>query len=751
MSEELNQIAEFARKYVTTTKRHIFLTGKAGTGKTTFLRNIAKFTHKNTVIAAPTGIAAINAGGVTLHSLLQLPFGAFLPDNNPELSGDITTQLNTPKSMMADLQMNGRKRELLRALELLIIDEVSMLRSDLLDAIDTVLRKIRRKDTPFGGVQMLFIGDLLQLPPVVKDDEWPYLKKYYTSQYFFDAHVLRKAKLIYLELNKIYRQSDPEFIHLLNKLRDNQMGRADIEFLNQYYKPHFQPPPDKPYINLTTHNFKADRINSTALAELKGNVREFRAVVVGEFQPNNYPVEETLKLKENAQIMFIKNDPSGKGGFFNGKIGTVSHLAEGIIHVRFSDGSPDVKVEHYVWENKRFKLNEALIIEEEIVGTFSHYPIKLAWAITIHKSQGLTFERAILDVSGAFAPGQVYVALSRLTGLGGLILSAPFTAQSFNTDAAVTCFVRDKQQEPGDIMSDIRMAASEYLGSYVTEAFDLSHLEWLFIHHEMSYDKDEALSAKQKYALWAHALAQQGAEAREVADKFVAQLIKITAQRPIDFEFLTGRLKAAIAYFDPIFAHYRITFENQLSAVAAVKGTKAYQNELRDLASACAAIQQTMHKSRAMVEAVIANQEFTRETIQKLDINHHLALKPVIPEAPVEPKPSKKGKGIKNPKLLSAHLFLAGATIEQIADRLGIKDTTVQDHLAWGIKAGLVPVHKLMPQPDVDEIIACSETLGADQLNPIKAALNDKYDYRTLRLAMAHKAFVRSVPPPEIH
>jgi hypothetical protein len=295
-------------------------------------------------------------------------------------------------------------------------------------------------------------------------------------------------------------------------------------------------------------------------------------------------------------------------------------------------------------------------------------------------------------------------------------------------------------------MSDIRQAASEYLGSYVTEAFDLSHLEWLFIHHEMSYDKDEALSAKQKYAYWAHDLAQHCAEARVIAEKFMAQLVQLTTLRPINFKFLTGRLKAALTYFDPRFAHFRTSFENHLSTVTAVKGTKAYQNEIRDLADACAAAQQTMHKSLAMVEAVIANQEFTRESIQKLEINHHQSLKPLIPKEPVVPRVTKaeKKKRIKNPKLLSTHLFLAGTTIEQIAGQLGVKETTVQDHLAWGVKAGLIPIHKLMAQPDVDEIIACSETLGADQLNPIKAALNDKYDYRTLRLAMAHKAFMRS-------
>lgn len=625
MSEEQNQIAEFAKKYINSTNRHVFLTGKAGTGKTTFLRNIVKLTHKNAVIAAPTGIAAINAGGVTLHSLLQLPFGTFLPDDNPRLSGHIGTQINTPKSMMANLQMNNKKRAMIRAMELLIIDEVSMLRADLLDAIDTVLRSIRRRrDKPFGGVQLLFIGDLLQLPPVVKDEEWPFLRKYYASQYFFDARVMGETKLVYLELNKIYRQSDPRFIDLLNKLRDNRMSRADVDFLNRYFKPGFKPPAREHYINLTTHNYKADRINSTALAELKNREYEYKAKVEGEFNPHNYPVEEVLKLRKGAQVMFIKNDPSGQGHFFNGKIGVVSRLDSQKIEVGFSDGSPSVDVEQYLWENKRFKLNAENIIEDEVIGTFTHYPLKLAWAITIHKSQGLTFERAILDVSGAFAPGQVYVALSRLTGLGGLVLSAPFEAQSFVTDTAVLNFVQDKQLATADFMRDIRMSASEYMGSYVADAFNLDPLEWLVLSHAQTYDKDEGHSVKQRYADWAYELAQNCAETKSMVDKFVVQLNTITARRPIDFGFLAGRIKAAISYFDPVFAQYHGRLALHLSAVITVKGTKVYQAELRDLTVAFGSAQQAMHKSLAMVETVISDKDFTRATLRILPVNRQL-------------------------------------------------------------------------------------------------------------------------------
>lgn len=736
MAEETNQIAEFAKKYINTTDKLIFLTGKAGTGKTTFLRNIVRNTHKNTVIAAPTGIAAINAGGVTLHSLLQLPFGAFLPDDNPQLSGHIATQINTPKSMMANLQMNNKKREMLRAMELLIIDEVSMLRADLLDAIDTVLRNIRRrKDRPFGGVQILFIGDLLQLPPVVKDSEREYLNRYYPSPYFFDACVMRHSGLVYLEMNKIYRQSDPAFIGLLNNLRDSRMTQADIDTLNSFYHPGFKPMPDQHYINLTTHNFKADKINTAALEELQSQQFEYKATVEGDFQPSSYPVEEILSLKTGAQVMFIKNDPSWQSAFFNGKIGTVSKLTKESITVSFSDGSPDVDVEKYTWENKRFKLGTDNSIEEEVIGRFIHYPVKLAWAITIHKSQGLTFERAILDVSGAFAPGQVYVALSRLTGLQGLVLSAPFAAQQFAVEEAVVNFVAEKQTASQQISDGLQSAAAEYLSSYVSASFDLAGLEWQVRSHSLTYDKSETQSAKQKYAQWARELISLSAETKLVADKFMAQVRKITAQKQPDIIFLNERLAAAVTYFDPVFAQYRSGFDEHLGTISGIKGTKAYQTEVRDLAAVFGAAQQSMHKAKAMVEAFLSESEFTKETIQKLEINTRIK--------PLTPVVSKKLPQEKeDTKLLSLQLFIDGHTIDQIAEKRGLKDQTVESHLSWAIIQGTLPISKLLEQDAVDEILAQAEKLGTDMLSPLKDALGDKYGYRQLRMAMAHKHFL---------
>lgn len=385
--------AEIASKFINQTNKNVFLTGKAGTGKTTFLKQIIQLTHKRAVIAAPTGIAAINAGGVTLHSLFQLPFGGFIPVVGSNTRTDI--RMNDPASMIRGMQMNDRKRKLLKSLDLLIIDEVSMLRADLLDAIDTVLRHVRRKNLAFGGVQVLFIGDLLQLPPVVRDEEWNILRSFYKSIYFFDAQVLQREKPVYIELDKIYRQADDRFISLLNNLRNNSVTDDDVALLNGYYKPGFRSSEKDKYITLTTHNLKAETLNKEFLQQLKTRSRFFEADIEDEFSEGAYPVEKNLELKEGAQVMFVKNDPTGAQRFFNGKIAVISSITDDGIEVRFEDSTQPLPLERYTWENVKYVLDEATNeITEKIVGTFTQYPVKLAWAITVHKSQGLNIRQS---------------------------------------------------------------------------------------------------------------------------------------------------------------------------------------------------------------------------------------------------------------------------------------------------------------------------------------------------------------------
>jgi len=439
-------IADFASKFINNTNKHIFLTGKAGSGKTTFLKTVIKSTYKNAAIVAPTGIAAINAGGVTINSMFQIPPSAFVPDIEKDINPQL--RISTFKGLLEKHRMVGNRRSVLQNLELLIIDEVSMLRADLLDAIDHILKSVRRKPLePFGGVQILLIGDLLQLPPVIKDEEWNFLKKFYSSIYFFDALVFKENsnKPIYLELDKIYRQQDQEFISLLNNFRTNSINENDIKLLNNHYKPDFKSSKKEKYIYLSTHNYQADKLNQESLSELKEKSYFFDAEVKDEFAEHIFPVDQRMELKKGAQIMFVKNDAEFPKRYFNGKIATISNIEKDSIEVLFEDNNEPMILDKFTWENITYKLNNSTNeIEENVVGTFTQFPVKLAWAITVHKSQGLTFEKAILDLGNAFAPGQVYVALSRLTSLKGLVLTSKINYGRLANDEKVISYADNR-------------------------------------------------------------------------------------------------------------------------------------------------------------------------------------------------------------------------------------------------------------------------------------------------------------------
>jgi hypothetical protein len=405
---EHNERFDLAYRFVTETSENIFLTGKAGTGKTTFLKYLKENCSKNIIVAAPTGVAAINAGGVTLHSLFQLPFNPFLP---------------TPASkreLLGKLKYNTRRQDLLRKMELLVIDEISMVRCDTMDAIDTILRSVRRKhDLPFGGVQLLCIGDLYQLPPVAKRQEWDILREYYSSEFFFDSIVIKEQMPMLIELNKIYRQKEDSFVRLLNKVRNNEMTADDFEDLHSRYFPGFRPSLEEKYVTLTSHNNHADQINYRELQKLSTPAFTYNAEIQDDFPESMYPAEASLVLKEGAQVMFLKNDAEKR--YFNGKIGVVKSLMQDEIIVD-CDGI-DIYVSQETWENTRYILtrNEGKL-DQEVLGTFTQFPLRLAWAITIHKSQGLTFEKVMIDAADSFSSGQVYVALSRCISLDGIVL-----------------------------------------------------------------------------------------------------------------------------------------------------------------------------------------------------------------------------------------------------------------------------------------------------------------------------------------
>ncbi len=421
---ERNEIFELAFRFVTETNENIFLTGKAGTGKTTFLRYLKEHASKNIIVAAPTGVAAINAGGVTLHSLFQLPFHPFLPTKNHQ------------EELLAKVRFNKQRLQLLRKMELLVIDEISMVRCDVMDAIDTLLKSTRRNHhTPFGGVQLLFIGDLFQLPPVAQNQEWNVLSEYYSSPFFFDSLVIKEQQPILIELNKVYRQKEEGFVALLNKVRNNQLNKDDLQYLHLRYNASFKPSADEQFITLTSHNNQAELINRQQLQKIIAPVYSYEAVIENDFPENLFPADAQLVLKQGAQVMFLKNDLVQKR-YFNGKIGVISSLDKDSIIVD-CDGTA-IEVQKETWENTRYTLNRADgKLEQQILGTFTQYPLRLAWAITIHKSQGLTFDKVMIDAGAAFSSGQVYVALSRCTSLEGIVLLSKIPASAIYSNENV--------------------------------------------------------------------------------------------------------------------------------------------------------------------------------------------------------------------------------------------------------------------------------------------------------------------------
>lgn len=754
--EETNKTSfiDLATKCINQTNQSLFLTGKAGTGKTTFLRNIVQYTHKKTLVVAPTGVAAINAGGVTIHFLFQLPFGLFLPTNTSKEVINEQTKVNNKSSIIKNILMQERKRKLLREFELLIIDEVSMLRADVLDAMDTVLRFVRRKNIPFGGVQVLFIGDLLQLPPVVKENEWDLLKNYYKSIYFFDAQVLQEQKPIYIELDKIYRQSDERFIRLLNNLRENSITENDIDLLNKYYYPNFERVSSDNIITLTTHNYKAEAMNRSEIQKLETASFYYNANVDGDFNEYSFPLEKTLELKVGAQIMFVKNDSNDAKRFYNGKIGIIHSLSNQTIRVKFADSKEIIDVDKYVWKNIRYTLNNSTNeIEEQTLGTFEHYPIKLAWAITVHKSQGLTFEKAILDIGDAFATGQIYVALSRLKGLDGLIMKSKIDLAKLNTDKLVSEYAKTQYVPKDTIANTIETAKNTYLKSYLLESFDFGKLNNEFKDHIESYTKDEKKSEKQKHKQWMIDLSTHFVSIKTNADKFSIQLKELlNPERQLDLKFIEERIIKAVNYFTPLLKFLSTEITTHLSELPSQKKLKTYITELQNLDASIFQQLQRIIKSTAFIKAVITNTEFTNDCPELKDLIKDKAKESVQSESSSIEK-SSKTKTIKeknstakeptvNTKLLSFDAFKEGKSIEFIAKERGMAISTIEGHLAHYIITGELEIDKFMPLEKAKHIIEIAEKIIPPSFGAIKAKLGDKYSYGEIKLAMSYQSYL---------
>ena len=464
-----NPELDLAWRIVENTGMHMFLTGKAGTGKTTFLKELKRRSPKRMVVTAPTGIAAINAEGMTLHSFFQLPFAPYIPD----------TVFNAGKDAYR-YRFSKEKIRIIRSIDLLVIDEISMVRADLLDAVDSVLRRYRSPHLPFGGVQLLMIGDLQQLAPVVKAEEWELLSKHYDTPYFFSSRALAETQYATIELKQTYRQTDAHFLNLLNRVRTNTADRRVLEELNRRYKPQFVPPKEERYIRLTTHNILAQNINEGELGKIDRPTFVFNAVITGKFPEYSYPTDETLTLKQGAQIMFVKNDRSPEKRYFNGMIGEITAIDEKGFYVRSKDYPEEIRVEQEQWDNSRYTLNEKTMeITEEIEGTFSQFPVRLAWAITIHKSQGLTFSHAIIDAHDSFAHGQVYVALSRCRTLEGMVLSTPLGSGAIICDNTVERYTSgiERRTPSGDNIGEWE---KRYFHQLLSELFGFSQVSQCF-------------------------------------------------------------------------------------------------------------------------------------------------------------------------------------------------------------------------------------------------------------------------------
>jgi hypothetical protein len=674
--QDLSEAAKYTLQFINQTQRSVFLTGKAGTGKTTLLKEIIQSTHKNVVVVAPTGIAALNASGVTIHSMFQLPFGGFIPDNSaPNFSDSV--KFESKSTLVRHFKMSGLKKAVILNMELLIIDEVSMLRADLLDAMDFMMQSVRKKRIPFGGVQVLFIGDLLQLPPVIRDEEWRTLKNYYKGKFFFHSHVIQQNPPLYIELSKIFRQTDDVFISILNNLRNNQISQDDIQNLNQYVKPNFDLKANKGYITLTTHNAKADAMNAQSLIDLEGKLVQYKPEITGDFPDKIYPVDELLQLKVGAQVMFVKNDLSIEKKYFNGKMGVIQSLSEREILIHFPEENKTIEVEKYEWQNIRYKVDEMTKeIEEEVLGTFVHYPIKLAWAITVHKSQGLTFDKAALDVSQVFLPGQAYVALSRLRSLNGLILLSPLRMNGISNDQDVMDYSLNKANE--EMLShSLQLETKNFIHNYLKNSFDWSDLAQEWRNHQFSYAEKSESSEKSKHAIWAKKNAEIIAQLEEPAKKFLSQLDKLFASEIVDIEFISERINAAFDYFFLPMDNLVSEILWKIEEVKRIKKVKFFYEELLVLEDLQTRAILRLMKAKLLIKTIAAGETISKEKEHvvfllwgsfahkkglKIDRTKHLVLECGHPS----PMSANQGKWFGNKHFSKTNAYLKTSGINEI-------------------------------------------------------------------------------------
>lgn len=735
--------ADYVIKFINQTTKSLFLTGNAGTGKTTLLRKILETTHKNTVVVAPTGIAALNAGGVTIHSMFQLPFSAYIPISQTEPLFRNGQKFETTGSIKRHFRMSAVKQSVIKNMDLLIIDEVSMLRADVLDAINMALQITRKNQQPFGGLQVLFIGDLLQLPPVIKNDEWEVLKNFYSGKFFFHSKVIQTTPVLYIELTKIYRQNDADFINVLNNLRNNVVTESDLKILNQYYKPDFNPENDN-HITLTTHNAKADAINLRAIGTLSSDEQQFTAEITGDFPEKIYPVDEILCLKEGARVMFIKNDLSSDKNYFNGKTGIVNYLSEAEVHVKFEDGSI-IEVDKYEWSNIRYYVDsQTSELKEEVLGTFVQYPLKLAWAITVHKSQGLTFDKVALDVSQVFQPGQAYVALSRLTSLDGLVLLAPLNMNGIENDQDVMNFASNKT-DGNSLDHELQTQTRMYVHQVVRQAFDLKNLadNWQKLSNEYAQTNKNNLGSFLKDN------SDRISDLADFALKFQSQINALFSNS--DLDSIQNRFLAAFNFFFGRLEHSLVDLLVQSELVRRSKKSKGLQADLFNLEQIHVNVLLKLLKAKKILEVYVNGQEISRENIATLESSKYRSqvydkareLFTNTASALIDDEQSFKPKKVKKePKkstiIETFELWQQKNSIKEIAEIRKLTTSTIANHLAKLIQANQVLLTDILPD---DRIQKLREVFIGHQeeetLSELKQQVGDSFTWDELRLYKA--------------
>lgn len=792
-----NPELELAFNFINKTDRNLFITGKAGTGKTTFLHKIKNESLKRMVIVAPTGVAAINAKGVTIHSFFQMPFGPILP--------------NQIANNNQQRKFSKTKIDIIKSLDLIVIDEISMVRADLLDGIDQVMRRYKNRNKVFGGAQVLMIGDLQQLAPVVRPNEWSLLQQYYSTVYFFSSKAYQEANVVSIELKHIYRQKNEDFIKILNEIRNDTLSTESEQILNKRYNPTFSPDKEEGFITLTTHNKRANTINDSELNKLKNKSYFFEAEVSGKFNENSYPNDEKLELKVGAQVMFIKNDSSPEKRYFNGKIGIITDISRENVTVQSPNEVDEIVTEREEWSNINYSINEETKeIKEDLVGSFSQIPLRLAWAITIHKSQGLTFDKAIIDAEASFAHGQTYVALSRCTSLEGLVLKTPISSNAIINDQTVSSF-NESVEENHPSEQELLKSEKQFQLNLISELFDFqsflypttrmidifyknqTSIKGDVIDHLQTIKDDGVVNLMKVSNGFKHQLnkisddnilPENSSVIQERFTKGVDYFINQTKnniQKPLDAISFSSDNKGVKKDFSKQFDSLQEKLEEKLFALE--KMTNGFKVKEYLQVRANAVLQKTEPKKKkklsskrdpllalklrelrddiAKAEMIPHFQIFTQETLynmcdalprtaaELLKVNGMgkvrvkkygeeilEVIEQYCSENGINSFNEQKKKDKKNTKQITFELFKAGLSPKEIAKERKLTLNTIQSHLMTFIPLGEVDILELIPLKKYKKIISQIEEIEFKNLTELKEKVDKSFTYMELRMVL---------------